>query len=147
MHLDRANTNILRVLDQIRDKGFKAVLVVDLDTEVSQIVQYVKHEFLDGLMFMGIHPGVLQQISRPEIVQYKLEQLRSLCDLDGLFIQCDGGVTFESIPKLREAGINNFVCGSSTLYKECDFRSDTNLQDVKIKENFINIKKQLDVRL
>ena len=35
-------------------------------------------------------------------------------------VQCDGGVTFDSIPLLAEAGVNNFVCGSSTLYKDID---------------------------
>ena len=76
---------------------------------------------------MAINPGVLGQKAKPGIVVEKLYRLNKLCSLQKLFVQCDGGVTFETIPELRRAGVNNFVCGSSTLYKECDFRKVDNV--------------------
>lgn len=140
VHLDGDQKNLLRVFDKIKHEGSKPVLVVDIGTDIYHVAQYVRNKFIDGLMFMGIHPGVLSQTARPETVVHKLAELGELCDLEGLFIQCDGGVTFETIPHLRNSGINNFVCGSSTLYKNCDFRSDAEISDQKIQSNFQRIR-------
>jgi pentose-5-phosphate-3-epimerase len=69
------------------------------------------------------------------VVVSKLSRLSSACDIKGLFVQCDGGVTFNSIPRLLSAGINNFVCGSSTLYNGCDFRKPEAEVFAKIRAN------------
>lgn len=136
VHLDGNQKNLLRIFDKIRHDGGKPVLVIDLGSDIRHVSQYVNNNFIDGIMFMGIKPGVLKQTARPKIVIQKLLELRELCDIEGLFIQCDGGVTFETIPQLRENGINNFVCGSSTLYKNCDFRREISSVNHQIKTNF-----------
>lgn len=140
IHLDRQNSNILPTLDFVRQIGKKAVLVIDLSTDIKHVAQFVNLELVDGLMFMGIHPGVLVQSHRPELVSNKIQYLRALCDIDGLFIQCDGGVNFDTIPNLKASGINNFVCGSSSLYKNVNFASDKD----QIRDLIIENKKILD---
>lgn len=140
VHLDGDQKNLLRVFDKIRLEGSKPVLVIDLGTDIHHVAQYVNNKFVDGIMFMGIHPGVLKQTARPESVIRKLAELKELCDIAGLFVQCDGGVTFETIPQLLKSGINNFVCGSSTLYKNCDFQSEISCTDQQIRKNFLRIK-------
>lgn len=140
VHLDGDQKNLLRVCDKIRLEGSKPVLVIDLGTDIHHVAQYVNNKFVDGIMFMGIHPGVLKQTARPESVIRKLAELKELCDIAGLFVQCDGGVTFETIPQLLKSGINNFVCGSSTLYKKCDFQSEISCIDQQIRKNFLQIK-------
>ena len=124
VHLDRQNVNILQTLDSIRQLGKKAVLVIDLSTDIRHVAQFVNLNLVDGLMFMGIHPGVLVQKKRPELVISKIQLLKELCDIDGLFVQCDGGVNVDTIPNLKAAGINNLVCGSSSLYKGVDFSAN-----------------------
>jgi pentose-5-phosphate-3-epimerase len=64
---------------------------------------------------MGIHPGVLKQTHRPELVIKKLQDLASISTLPD-FVQIDGGVNYHTIPDLLSHGINNLVCGSSTLF-------------------------------
>ncbi len=140
IHLDGYQTNTLRVLDKIRCQERKAVLVVDLTTDLHHVAQYINDGFVDGIMFMGIHPGVLDQKPRPEIVVSKIEALKLRCDLSNLFIQCDGGVNFDSIKSLKTSGINNFVCGSSTLYSGCDFQQPFE----KVREKIFNNKQKLN---
>ena len=100
----------------------------------------IKHAEIDSVMLMGIHPGVLVQQSRPETVYIKAQELRALCsqygDLD--MVQCDGGVTFETIRTLKDSGISNFVCGSSTLYKGVDRLDSWECNVEKVKANYKN---------
>ncbi len=144
VHLDGDQKNLVRVFDKIRHEGSKPVLVIDIGSDIHHVAQYVKNKLIDGIMFMGIHPGVLKQTARPEIVVRKLAELKELCDIEGLFVQCDGGVSFETIPHLLNSGINNFVCGSSTLYKNCDFQSGSSSFDQQIQSNFRRIRELVD---
>ena len=129
IHLCGEDTKIAHNFDKIRELGKRPVLVIDHATSLSKVADIINWGLVDGIMFMGIHPGVLKQSARPSLVINKLNKLKALCELSGLFIQCDGGVTFDTIPELKNAGINNFVCGSSTLYKGCNFNSP--LEQVK----------------
>jgi pentose-5-phosphate-3-epimerase len=89
---------------------------------------------------MGIHPGVLKQSHKSYLVLNKLHELNKLkYDFD--FIQCDGGVTFDTIQDLTKLGINNLVCGSSTLFKDVVFDNEIQRFE-KIDSNY---KKVLDL--
>jgi ribulose-phosphate 3-epimerase len=140
IHMDGNQKNIVRILDAVKNQGYKPVMVIDLGTDTKHVAQFVNDKLVNGLMFMGIHPGVLTQTAKPEIVISKINKLRQECDIDNLFIQCDGGVSFETIPNLKLSGINNFICGSSTLYKDCNFRDQPEAVYQKILEN----KKKID---
>ena len=63
-------------------------------TPISSLTELLKHEEIDSVNLMGIHPGVLVQQSRPETVQIKAKELMELCRIHGMLdmIQCDGGV-------------------------------------------------------
>ena len=145
IHMDNSTKNLPPILDKIREKNRKAVLVIDFATDINHAAQYVSNDLIDGVMFMGIHPGVLKQKHRPDLVVKKIEKMRSLCDMSKLVIQCDGGVSFESIPNLKQAGINNFVCGSSTLYKNCDFSQPAEVVEKIISDNLKKIRDVADV--
>ena len=122
IQLDGAQKNIVKAFDAVRSQNRKPILIIDLGTDIQHAAQFVNDELVDGIMFMGIHPGVLKQVSKPNLVISKLHRLSQECNVDNLLIQCDGGVSFDTIPHLKTAGVNNFVCGSSTLYKNCNFR-------------------------
>ena len=74
----------------------------------------------------------------------KLNKLHELCDLSGLFIQCDGGVNFETIPSLKKSGVNNFICGSSSLYKGCNLASSLDENKKVITQNKILLERLLN---
>jgi ribulose-phosphate 3-epimerase len=122
IHLENNEPNILRIIDKIKTMGKKAGIALNLFTPISSLTELLKHGEIDSVMLMGIHPGVLVQQSRPETVLVKARELMDLCDIYGSLdmIQCDGGVTFDTISILAHSGITNFVCGSSTLYNGVD---------------------------
>ena len=105
---------------------------------MSVLNELMKYQEIDSVMFMGIHPGVLVQQSRPDTVIAKCHELALLQEKYGYLdmVQCDGGVTFASIPLLAEAGVTNFVCGSSTLYKGVDLTKPWGVNASLITANF-----------
>ena len=68
-------------------------------------------------MFMGILPGVLKQMHRPNILLENLRYIKNAVpQVDEMFVQADGGVNFETISEFSRNGINNFVCGYQYFY-------------------------------
>lgn len=140
-HYQTNQSDCMYLADKIRDLGKKPGLVFNLSANASEIVEILSLEYFECVMFMGIHPGVLKQQSRPVNVIKKLDFLKAQMppNLVPEFIQVDGGVTFDSLPKLLKSGANNFVCGSSTLYKGVDLSADWQLNSKLIAENFSKI--------
>lgn len=142
VHIEQNETNILRIVDKIKRMDKKAGIALNLFTPVSVLTELMKHSEIDSVMLMGIHPGVMVQQSRPETVLVKSRELLELCDMYGDLdmIQCDGGVTFDTISKLADSGITNFVCGSSTLYKGVDLSESWSVNSALISTNYKKMK-------
>lgn len=75
------------------------------------------------LLFLGIHPGVLDQVSKPAVLAAKIIEFKERLIAEGInpdtcTIQVDGAVSFDTIPELKKAGATFFVGGSSTIYKK-----------------------------
>ena len=114
-HIDNNISENLRYIDKIKDNKIKCGVVIIIYS--SLIDPLIQSQGVDYLVFMGIHPGVLKQSHKSYLVLNKLNELNKL-EYDFEFIQCDGGVTFDTIHDLTRLGINNLVCGSSTLFKD-----------------------------
>ena len=142
VHIEKNETNILRIVDKIKKLGKKAGIALNLFTPVSVLTELMKHSEIDSVMLMGIHPGVMVQQPRPETVLVKSSELLELCDKYGDLdmIQCDGGVSFDTISKLAGSGITNFVCGSSTLYKGVDLSQSWDVNAALISANYDKMK-------
>jgi ribulose-phosphate 3-epimerase len=104
-----------RIADRIRERGKSPVLALDLDTPSDVIGAH--EDVVSGFLFMGIHPGVLKQIHRPDLVTLKTAPWDFRGRRSSFFVQVDGGVNWESATDLAKNGINSFVCGSSTVFK------------------------------
>ena len=117
-HLDGNEQKVYQIFDFIKsfDESINVTLAVNLSTSLDHVCQILADKIIQSVMFMGIHPGVLVQKHRPEIVIQSLAYLRK-AGVQPSTIQCDGGVAFDTFSDLRTAGVNSFVCGSSTLYK------------------------------
>jgi len=130
---------VFRIIDKILAKGSKPVLTIDLSTSVAQVKEILDHNQLDGVMFMGIHPGVLFQNHRPEFVFKKALEIREYCNKNNLMaqnnLQIDGGFNFETAEALLYHGINNFVGGSSTILAGLKTVSEPKLRSEKIQDN------------
>jgi ribulose-phosphate 3-epimerase len=142
-HIDNNESNLFGLFDKIRNRNKQPGLVFNMSTGFDSVLRVIRHEPIDCFMFMGIHPGVLSQKSRPNHLLIDVPEFLSRLNYSPSYIQCDGGVQFETISPLRRAGVTDFVCGSSTLFKGVDFNTSMMEQEKIITRNMVNIKKAL----
>lgn len=144
-HVESCLGNEMRVIDKIHEIGAKAVPSFNLATGFDSLKRLARNDEIDGVMLMGIHPGVLKQNHRPENIKRDMSDLLEVLeDTKAVnFIGLDGGVSFETIPYLKDAGINNFVCGSSSIYKGIDYKQNWEENAKKISSNYHKIRNLL----
>ena len=99
---------ILQKIDKmsIANKGIAYNLGTPFENEL------IETGLVDGVMFMGISPGVLGTLSWPNIIKNRISDFKHFSDETKIFV--DGGVSFKSLGYL---GADKLVCGSSTLFK------------------------------
>ena len=142
-HLDQNKGSVSKYSDMIRLSNKKSVVVLDLDSDPSDAVNLVNDNMVDGIMLMGIHPGVLIQEHKPKIVLKKAEFILNKID-EEIFFQVDGAVNFNTMAAFAKAGINNFVYGSSSLFTNMALDDSSSIRAEKIGENFKKIQSLLD---
>lgn len=108
------NLHIHSLLQQIREEGVKAGLVLNPHTPIS-LVKDVLH-LVDTLLIMSVNPGFGGQKFIPETVK-RVEEAKKLCDElnPNAIIQVDGGVNVENAPLLKAAGARSLVAGSAVF--------------------------------
>lgn len=131
-----AQEDPLRIVQKIK-KAYKckAGLAFNVLSEIPRWV--LECEDVDGILLMGISPGVLGTNHYPDIVYQKLSDIRKWFKIKPVFI--DGSVNFETIKKyFKDPIMKKFlvvVCGSSTLMKRVNFEQPFRLNDQIIDEN------------
>ena len=106
-----ATRHLHRAMQQIRDAGMKAGVVLNPATPVELLTDILP--YLDFVLLMSVNPGFGGQKFIPRILD-KVKRLRTMIDEGGydLLIEVDGGVNAETGPKLFEAGADVLVAGS-----------------------------------
>ena len=131
-----------RTLQMLRKKypDLKIGLTFNLCTSLSDTCAAIEvlGEYLDGVMFMGISPGVLGTKSLPNIVEHKLLTISENYPHIKTFV--DGSVNFITLKTYQLAGAYTVVCGSSTMYKDAGFGED---RPEKTVENIKKIKEAI----
>ncbi len=109
-HLEAAD-NPDEVIEKIRSRGLTAGISVKPKTPVELIYPLIKK--LDMVLIMTVEPGFGGQGFIPETLE-KISALRKEAERQGseLDIEVDGGIGFNTSPKVREAGANVLVSGS-----------------------------------
>ncbi len=75
---------------------------------------------VDGILIMTVNPGFAGQRLIPQTLD-KIARLRAMLDTAGyeeLLIEADGNVSFENAEKMRNAGVDIFVCGTSSIFSK-----------------------------
>ena len=111
-----ACTHIQRVLSTIRERGGKAMLALNPGTPLTVLDELLPD--LDAVLVMTVNPGFAGQKLIPGTLD-KIRRCRALLDERGysnIEIECDGNVSFENAKKMKEAGANIFVAGTSSIY-------------------------------
>ena len=128
-HFKGNEDRICDILDEIRGGDSKALLAVDLSIHDDDLIEVLQKYTPDGVMLLGITPGVLQQTHQPKKVLQRLKFLKSHA-LPLPTIQIDGGVNFLTIQDLILNGATELVCGSSTIYKDVSFGNEITKQEL-----------------
>lgn len=134
-HLEAVKDPV-RTLQKVRKNwpDCKVGLALNLTTQFDP----AQFQLFDGVMFMGISPGVLGTNSYPQIVKQKI----GICPNHKHYF-VDGSVNFNTIKDYKEINNNGtLVCGSSTMFKVDDFTRDMSREDL-VKYNINRIKEAL----
>ncbi len=107
-HLDR-------VLRRIQEKGIKAGVALNPATSL-HVLDYVLPQ-LDLVMLMAINPGIVGHKLIPSMIEKIAHLKEKLAEYPHILIEVDGGVNFESAPRMLAAGASMLVCGTQTIFQ------------------------------
>jgi ribulose-phosphate 3-epimerase len=101
-------------LRRIKSLGCKAGVVLNPETPVGAIQHFLPEA--DLVLVMSVHPGYSGQSFIPETInkvseiRMKLDALRSQA-----WLEVDGGIDLETLPKMKEAGATAFVAATAVF--------------------------------
>lgn len=106
-----ASRHLHRAMQQIRDAGMKAGVVLNPHTPVELLCDLLP--YLDLVLLMSVNPGFGGQKFIPQILD-KTVRLKKMIEKRGLdvMIEVDGGVNGENAKALFDAGADALVAGS-----------------------------------
>lgn len=105
-----------RLLSQIKKYGAKPAVALNPATSL-QVLEYLLPD-TDMVLIMTVNPGFAGQKLFPQIID-KIERCRDFLDRKGypeVEIEVDGNVSFENAERMKAAGANIFVSGSSGVF-------------------------------
>ena len=111
IHIEN-NPNVLRTLQQIKELGCKAGIVLNPGTPAESIVELLP--FVDMVLVMSVNPGFSGQNFLPEIL-LKVKKLRKLIDQSSykILLQVDGGINQDTIKSVIAAGADVIVAATA----------------------------------
>jgi ribulose-phosphate 3-epimerase len=109
-----ANDDTNACLKKIKSHNVKAGLAINPDTNWEVVKPYMN--VLDLILVMSVHPGFGGQKFISSALN-KLEILRKEIDQSGrdIELEIDGGINFENIQSVIDAGANVIVAGTTTF--------------------------------
>jgi ribulose-phosphate 3-epimerase len=104
--------NLADTLEQIKGLGVKAGVVLNPGTEVMEIEPFLPQA--DLVLVMSVNPGYSGQAFMPETIS-KVVEIRKRLDTLGsqAWLEVDGGIAAETLPKMEAAGASAFVAASA----------------------------------
>ena len=109
-----ANDDTEKCLKKIKSHNVKAGLAINPDTDWEVVKPYMN--VLDLILVMSVHPGFGGQKFISSAID-KLKSLRKEIDQSGreIELEVDGGINFENIQSVIDAGANVIVAGTTTF--------------------------------
>lgn len=109
----------------IKNLGLKAGVALNPGTPLGALDYLI--DDIDLVMLMAINPGVVGH-KIIEKVYDKVAHLKvKTANRPDMLIQIDGGVTFDTAPKMVAAGANMLVCGTGTIFRPHEDTIDNKL--------------------
>ena len=112
-HLE-ASDDVVAVIDRIHSLGKKAGISIKPGTLVDELIPYL--DKVDMILIMTVEPGFGGQKLIPASFD-RIRKLRSMLDERGLStdIEVDGGIYFDNVRDILDAGANVIVSGSGVF--------------------------------
>ena len=106
--------DIVGTLRQIRSLGCRAGAVLNPETPVGAIQPALREA--DLILVMSVHPGYSGQSFMPETIA-KVSEIRKKLDAlrSSAWLEVDGGIDLETLPKMKEAGATAFVAATAVF--------------------------------
>ncbi|MCR5263281.1 MAG: ribulose-phosphate 3-epimerase [Clostridiales bacterium] len=111
-----STAHLQRALSQIKACGATAAVALNPATPLSFIEEILPD--VGCVLLMTVNPGYAGQEIVPQMFD-KIRRCRAILDSSGypdISIQVDGNCSFVNVPKMRSAGADNFVVGSSSVF-------------------------------
>lgn len=119
-----STVHLQRTLQKIKDYGAKASVALNPATPIYSIEDVL--DDIDMVLIMTVNPGFAGQKLVPATLR-KISNMRKYLEENGyghIEIEVDGNVSCENARKMREAGADIFVAGTSSLFvKGVDIRN------------------------
>ena len=115
IHFETAK-HLQRTLSYIRDRGAHPMVALNPSTPLCMLEDIL--DDIDGVLVMAVNPGFAGQKLIPQMIG-KIARLRKMLDETGrekMRIEVDGNVSFENSTRMRAAGADIFVCGTSSIF-------------------------------
>ena len=109
--------NVFKCLEKIKNKKIKAGISLKPSTPGDVIKKYINH--IDLVLIMTVEPGFGGQTFMYNQLK-KIQEVRKIVANRDIEIEVDGGITLETAKKVKDAGANVIVSGS-TIFKNKDY--------------------------
>lgn len=111
-----STAHMQRVLTKIRSFGAAAMAAINPATPIRELEEIT--DDLDGILIMTVNPGYAGQSLIPSTLEKIKKARRFLTETKGeeALIEADGNVSFENAVKMRAAGADILVGGSSSIF-------------------------------
>lgn len=110
--------HLQRALARVREFGAKPMVALNPATPLVMAEDVL--DDVDAVLLMTVNPGFAGQKLVPQTLG-KITRLRQLLDQFGkqhVRIEVDGNVSFENAVRMRAAGADMFVCGTSSIFSK-----------------------------
>ena len=111
-----STVHLQRVLQKIKDLGAKAAVALNPATPIYSVEDVL--DDIDVVLIMTVNPGFAGQKLIPATLK-KISHMKKYLAEQGyghIKIEVDGNVSYENARKMREAGADIFVAGTSSLF-------------------------------
>lgn len=104
-------------IEKIRSAGCEPGLVISPDTPVAVLEPYLDKIFM--VLEMSVYPGFGGQSYIPEATE-RIREIREMIGNRNVHLQVDGGIHFDTLPLVLEAGADVIVSGSGLFAGSID---------------------------
>ncbi len=115
VHLE-ATRHMDEALETIRSRGATPAVALNPDTPLKSVLPYLPQ--IGMLLVMTVNPGFAGQAMTPNALR-KIGQARRMLDTRGfpqIRLEVDGNCSFANAPRMRAAGADLFVAGTSSIF-------------------------------